>query len=335
MITKTQLLIGCDWGTSSFRLRLLDLDTSQVLVSLESNEGIATTYSNWQKEGELQSQLTYFKNVLFRHVQLLEQQSKINLAGKYIVISGMASATIGMFEVPYLPIPFTFGLDRLPFKYFEENSTFPYPLLIISGFRTDCDVMRGEETQLLGLSELNLWTKTEETIVILPGTHSKHCHIKQNQLTTFQTFLTGELYQILASHSILSNSLASLSSSSLDIDERKAFVAGIEEAKANELMTSLFKVRTNTILNGVSKTSNSLYLSGLLIGHELRYLSIEKQLKKIIICGPNHLNKLYKIAMETIGLKEITEIIDSHSIENATIAGQIKFYENVNLANYA
>src|SRR5690606_16000457 len=115
-------------------------------------------------------------------------------------------------------------------------------------------VMRGEEVMLLGLpAEFS-------GLVIQPGTHSKHIRVDLGEISHFDTFMTGEVFDLLINHSILANSVAK--PILLDInhpDFEKGFLEGFE----GEFLKKIFKVRTRTLLSKKSPEDNYHFLSGL------------------------------------------------------------------------
>lgn len=131
---------------------------------------------------------------------------------------------------------------------------------LISGVRSEEDVMRREETELLGLE-----IGRGEAVAILPGTHSKHCVLRNGAMVSFRTFMSGELHALLGSHGILRQSVGP------GWDEA-AFLEGIDASIREPLTSSLFKVRTRSLLHKKSPESNGSFLSGLLIGAELSAL---------------------------------------------------------------
>ena len=99
---------------------------------------------------------------------------------------------------------------------------------MISGVRNHHDVMRGEETQIIGLKAIddNAYT-TEEHTCIFPGTHSKHIKIANGEVVDFQTYMTGELFHVMTHHSILKDSVLGNNKQALTEIDREAFCHGV------------------------------------------------------------------------------------------------------------
>ena len=320
-------LLCCDWGTTSFRLRLINVQTKELVGEILSAEGIARTFDAWKaaENGELSKQ-HFFAGQLQKQISLLESKLGLHLSGVAIIVSGMASSSIGMFEIPYAELPFDLDGHQANVHRIDSSADFPHDIILVSGIKSDHDVMRGEETQLIGLIEL-LNISDKECILIFPGTHSKHLLIKGSKLVDFQTYMTGEIYKIIASHSILKDSIEISSSPEFSASELEAFRLGVQQADATGILKGLFRVRTNQLFNKLGKKENALYMSGLLIGSELRNLLDENHVQ-LVLCSGNNLYELYKLAVEELNLAPRTTTVSSDIVDKATIAGQIKIFQN-------
>ncbi|MEO6452769.1 MAG: 2-dehydro-3-deoxygalactonokinase, partial [Ginsengibacter sp.] len=172
-----QKFISCDWGTSTLRLRFVDATGMMVLAETEGSEGISQTFNLWKQSGRKEDgRLHFYQSILKKHIVQLEEQLNFSLPDMPLIISGMASSTIGMMELPYKEVPFSIDGHDLVLKTIEESEDFRHPILMISGVRTANDVMRGEETQLTGCLHSD---DEEDQIFIFPGTHSKHVSVKK------------------------------------------------------------------------------------------------------------------------------------------------------------
>jgi 2-dehydro-3-deoxygalactonokinase len=327
-------LISCDWGTTTCRVRLVNTNNHQILDEYVSQEGISRTHEAWKATSSPpQYKCLFFKNALKKHITILAEQSKKPLEGIDIALSGMASSSIGLYELPYASTPFDLDGNHLKIHEIEADENLAHKIFLISGVRCEDDVMRGEETQMIGLNALlGLNTVTPERhddasvkgdcILILPGTHSKHIHIKNNYLTAVNTFMTGEMFNILSHYSILKDSIETLDVQHFTQQAQNAFNMGVLETNTTSLLNSLFKVRTNQLFQKMDKTENAFYLSGLLIGYELKYLvAIENE--QLILCSGNNLYGFYKSAIDILGLTERTIIVPSETLDKAVVIGQI------------
>ena len=174
-------LLGCDWGTSSFRLRLFNIVEQKVEGEVNTREGVASTFRLWQAHAEKNptTREQYFRQKLKRQVDALSELLSINLKNIPIIISGMASSSIGMLVVNYADLPFSLdGSNALTISV-PADSYFQNDIVLISGVKSVDDVMRGEETQVLGMMSLlqQDGLRPEKAILIFPGTHCKHIYI--------------------------------------------------------------------------------------------------------------------------------------------------------------
>jgi len=277
---------SCDWGTTNLRVRIVRGNT--IIKELRTEQGASTLKSPEE-----------FRTALVTAMDSLG-------AAKPVVISGMAGSSMGWKELPYARIPFCLdGSDAVVDEI--EPDTF-----LISGVRSEDDVMRGEETELLGLA-----IGQEELAVILPGTHSKHCIVRNGAMVSFRTFMSGELHALLGSHGILRQSVAP------GWDEA-AFLEGIDEATRGSLTSTLFRVRTRALLHGKSPVSNSSFLSGLLIGSEL--LALPKDVP-LVLAAAGAIATPYRIAFRALGLDSRSRIISDDEAAILAVRGQRKFLE--------
>jgi 2-dehydro-3-deoxygalactonokinase len=325
-------ILSCDWGSTSFRLRLVDRANENVLSEVLTDEGIIYTFNAYQAATTHRqvSRKQYFLEQLTKSLSALADSSAIDISKLDIIISGMASASIGMHELPYANLPFATDGSQAGLQVFESEDSFPHRIILISGVKSQVDAARGEETQLIGLIKLLKLNTHTETIFVLPGTHSKHLQIRDNKLVDIQTFMTGELYNILTHHSILKDSVDTDIPADMRDDDRAAFITGVRNSESANILNRLFSVRTNQLFNKLDKKQNALYLSGLLIGNELASL-LKFEDVPLILCSGSSLHKLYKLAFECLGLLNRTTIASADVISQATIAGQIVIAQNNNV----
>jgi 2-dehydro-3-deoxygalactonokinase len=277
---------SCDWGTTNLRVRIVRDDA--VIKELRTEQGASTLKSPEE-----------FRTALGAAIDSLG-------ASKPIVISGMAGSSIGWKELPYARLPFRLdGSDAVVDEI--EPDTF-----LISGVRSEDDVMRGEETELLGLE-----IGQEEAVAILPGTHSKHCVLRNGAMVSFRTFMSGELHALLGSHGILRQSVGQ------GWDEA-AFLDGIDASIRAPLTSSLFKVRTRSLLHGKGPESNGSFLSGLLIGSELSALP-EGVL--LILAAAGSIAAPYRLAFSALGLEGRSRILGAEESAALAVRGQRKILE--------
>lgn len=281
--------LSCDWGTSSFRLRSVKLSDRSVLEEITSDQGTAATFQNWLASEQPEAQReSFYKDVLWRAIQTFKV---LPSGGTPLIVSGMASSTVGIISLPYRHVPFAWDPTELIVGKIDADKEFGFPIHLVSGLRTKTDIMRGEETILLGCD----LPKVEQSILIFPGTHSKHVMVENGVAVDFKTYTTGEVFNLLVERSLLSNSVKFG-------EDIESFDRGITAAKAENLLHSIFIVRTRHLLEDTSPISNYQYLSGLLIGSEL--IELAKTSCSIGVVSEEPLLKLYLHALEVLEMKQ-------------------------------
>ena len=305
--------LSCDWGTSSFRIRLVSVPDLQVLAEERSDDGIAATFNSWKGENaNEENRFEFYLSILKNRIKNLEQKLQSSLENTLVIISGMASSTIGMMEMPYKSLPFNLDGSDLMTKKINKKAHFPNDIFIISGIRTENDVIRGEETQLAGCAS------TDEGLFIFPGTHSKHILVKNGIALDFKTYMTGEFFDLIAGKSILASSVTK---APFREKSMQAFDEGVRDADLNLLHAS-FLVRTNQIFNRYSKEENYYYLSGLLIGSELKDLKHTNE-ASIFLIGAKELSLYYERALQVVTPERKIKKVNA---DEATIKGQYKVF---------
>ena len=329
----TDYILCCDWGTSSFRLRLINLK-GILLAECFTDQGIFKTYQDWEKQSanSIDGKFNFYLKYIKSQIASLHCNDAINLYSLPIVISGMATSTIGMQNVPYAQLPFLLN-GSVGYEVIKQKHE---PLIILAtGVCSDNDMMRGEETQLMGLFHLEALQNIlpKEGVFILPGTHSKHITVENKAAISIKTYMTGELFQILTENGTLSKSVQPSSSSSIhEALHTEALIKGVQESKNNNVLNSLFKVRVNDVLFNKSHLENFYFLSGVLIGTELNYLITASP--TIVICGSDHLLPYYKIALAELGLSSKCIFIDPALLDHATMRGQLAIFNNYTQNSY-
>ena len=309
--------ISCDWGTTSLRLRLIENETQNVLAKYISQQGIAATYSMWKQSSS--DRLLFYESVLSSGISSLSSNFKQSLSELPIIISGMASSAIGMKELEYASLPVTTNGDDLLIDIPESSARFKHQMIIVSGVKSSRDVMRGEETIIAGCEIKN---KDGKQIFILPGTHSKHIVTENRMIKNIKTFMTGELFDLLSTKSILSNSVEKENFFSEIVNPW--FEKGVKEGADSNLLNSIFHVRTNRLFNKLSPRGNYHYLSGLLIGTELKDL-LKSDYSNITVVSDEKFLPLYSNALH---LLEVNQNIHHLNSDKALVKGQCNIYKH-------
>lgn len=272
-------LIAIDWGTSS--LRGARLDTSgKVIESRELARGILTV-----PPGQ-------FEAVFNEHFGDWMQAD-----GALCLISGMAGSRQGWQEAPYCPCPAGFAELGQHLLWLQPDRIALVPGLSCTSADTlnTPDVMRGEEVQIFGALQL---AGRDSATLVLPGTHSKWVQVERGRVTQFSTFMTGEVYALMSQHSILGKSL--------DLNgafDEAAFLQGVDQSQtAGSVLHHLFAVRTLGLFERLSAAQLPSFLSGLLIGEELRQQTVNADSAPVILIGSDTLTQRYSLALQHLGI---------------------------------
>ena len=247
-------LVGLDWGTSSLRAFLMAAGDGHTLDTRQSNAGL-------QRIGTAGT-------VGF-------EQALADIAGDWlrqwpalpVVACGMVGSAQGWREAPYVACPA--DARSLARHGVTVASGCGPELLITPGVCFDVadglpDVMRGEETQVVGaLLHEPAWSA--QARFVLPGTHSKWVRVVHGQIVGLRTYLTGEMFAVLKAHSILGRLMHG------DDTHTAAFERGLDTARhaPHDLLHHVFSARTLGLTGQLPGAALADYLSGLLIGHEL------------------------------------------------------------------
>lgn len=324
---KNARFLSCDWGTSSFRLKLVETSGLKIMAEVDSDEGIAHTFQLWKQSGkDKKYRIPFYFSIIQNNLKKIEQSLDISLDELPLVISGMASSTIGMAELPYKEFPFSVDGSDLKTKVIAGSDEFRHNTLLISGAKFRNDVMRGEETQLLGCMADD--HPKSEQMFIHPGTHCKHIEIKAGKAVAFKTYMTGEFFSLLTRRSILSDSLKK-SGQLHSLKNLHSFKKGVIVGSKANLLHQCFMVRTNHLFKELSLVENYYYLSGLLIGYELNDFP-EKYSKPICLSGEAILMEHYLEAMKLLGISERAASVSTKNADLLTLKGQMQILHLLN-----
>nr|WP_298101218.1 2-dehydro-3-deoxygalactonokinase [uncultured Shinella sp.] len=292
--------VAVDWGTSSFRLWLIGKDGG-VLAERRSGEGMTTAAR------------TGFAEVLNSHLSAIAAP-----AGLPVLICGMAGAKQGWVEAGYLDTPA--ALLDIPAAAVRIPGI-DADIRILPGLAqrdpTAPDVIRGEETQLLGAAgELG----NGDHLVCMPGTHSKWVRLSGGRVEGFSTFMTGELFDAIAKNTILSHSIAEAGPVS---GGSKAFRTAVSRMVKNAALATsqLFSVRAGALIAGLTPDDAKARLSGTLIGLEIAgALSLVAEGTPVALVVSGGLGTLYGEALAAAGLAPV--VIDADTaVRNGLAAG--------------
>jgi 2-dehydro-3-deoxygalactonokinase len=286
-------LVGIDWGSSNLRVALLDAE-GRVLARRESAAGVFSI-----RDGD-------FASALWPLCGDWVDEHRLPM-----LACGMIGSRQGAVEVPYVACPAgvdelagALGHKQLPASQAHGMSS-PVTLFVVPGLNTGShddgwDVVRGEETQLLGATAAT-GPAGSGNLYVLPGTHSKWMVCGSGaRIESFQTYMTGELFELLHVHSSLGRMMSEPRWSP------EAFQLGVGEARDGALENLLFRVRTAGLMGRIEPAALADYLSGLLIGAEvkagLQRFAVSRARDPIAVIGGARLTQRYALALASFGL---------------------------------
>jgi 2-dehydro-3-deoxygalactonokinase len=259
------VLLACDWGTTNLRAWTLDA-AAAVVAQRDFALGVARL-----APGEAARRFE------------AEVRPALSAEALPAVLCGMVGSNLGWQAAPYADCPA--GLPELAGRL----TTVADGVRIVPGLRCEGlagapDVMRGEETQLLGWLALHPDRQSGRHLVCHPGTHAKWVLIEAGRILRFVTAMTGELFAVLSQHSVLK--------SQAPAEDEAAFDAGLAAAgEGDALAARLFTARARVVGGGAPAESTPSYLSGLLIGAEVA------SAPKLLGEAPRHLSLLGDAAL--------------------------------------
>jgi 2-dehydro-3-deoxygalactonokinase len=272
-------MLFVDWGTSAFRVYLL-APGGRFLNKRASARGIATV-----TDGD------------FPRAFKKEVGDWLG-GGELVVFSGMITSRNGWVETPYVPVPATLADLKKGAVYRKVD--WPGSAMFLPGvaaFGADADVMRGEEIQVFGAVEDDF-----EGVVVLPGTHSKWVAVSGGAIRDLATYLSGETWGLLMKHSIVGR-LAPAE----PVEDAAAFADGLARAKVaalpGDLLHDVFTARSRVLVSGMAATAIGDYLSGMLIGAEIRAGLARTGARHVVLVGEEGLVARYMTACAAFGIE--------------------------------
>lgn len=279
-------LIGLDWGTTSLRAYLLDGDGA-ILDRYNSALGILANHQDG------------FSGT-FRQVagHWLDAHP-----GLPVIASGMITSRNGWVETPYARVPA--GIDALADSLTALDIAPDCRIHFVCGMDQDLtggmpDIMRGEETQIAGC----IAGGTREGLFVMPGTHSKWVRVDAANLVRFDSYMTGEVFAVLKAHSILGRLMEGHGT-----DLTEGFQAGVQARFASDasLLNQIFSTRTMVLYDRLPPGQAADYLSGLLIGEEVKAATqgdneLAGETAQVTIVGSGELTDRYRQALALVGI---------------------------------
>lgn len=278
-------LIGLDWGTTRLRAFLMGADGT-VLQTRDAADGVQALAGGGAAA---------FDAALSRIVDGWPVLPR--------VACGMVGSAQGWQEVPYAATPA--DAAALVAGATTVATAGGVPLLVAPGVRhwpqgAAPDVMRGEETQVMGALRRE---PHPHALFVLPGTHSKWVVVEQGRIVSLRTAMTGEVFALLRTHSILGRLMAPDAG---DADDTAGFDRGVQAARsadaAGDLLHGLFSTRTLALMGELPPAQGAGYLSGLLVGSELQaMLARAPAAVPLLLVGDDALCRRYARALQQAG----------------------------------
>ena len=202
-------------------------------------------------------------------------------------------------------------------RIIAPTADFKHAILLISGVKSDDDVMRGEETQLVGCDFADT---TTPHLFLHPGTHAKHVLVQHGRAVALKTYMTGEFFALLSTKGILAASVAA--GGELTAGNNQHWLEqGVRDSQTINLLHNAFLVRTNDLFQKATRQENYFYLSGLLIGSECRDLLADVP-GSITLAGESKLVAHYAVALRVLGITG-QAAVQTKSAEEVTLNGQL------------
>ncbi|WP_164659561.1 2-dehydro-3-deoxygalactonokinase [Tropicibacter sp. Alg240-R139] len=276
-VASDAALIGLDWGTSSLRAFLINSD-GDILDEVSTSQGIMNVKGR------------DFDAAFHDLIGAWVDETPLP-----VIASGMITSRNGWVETPYVQVPA--GKNDLAKVLVPFKSSKGISIQFVTGMTAEHDgapdVMRGEETQIIGAAAMGLG----DGIYVLPGTHSKWLVVKDGGIEDYKTYMTGELFAALKGHTILGTLMKDGEFS------EEGFRIGVNEglSAAGDLLNTLFHVRTMPLFEKISAEMAADYLSGMLIGAEISSGSSDIEAGQVTIVGRGDLADRYEIALSVAG----------------------------------
>ena len=305
--------ITVDGGTTNTRLYLVRdgviLDTEKLSIGSGS------------RKGEQEALRIAVKDAVSA---LLFRNSLTEGDVERILASGMITSEFGLYELPHLTLPTGIGELHNGKKETVLPDVSPIPFVFLPGVKTagadiaTLDVMRGEETELYGLTD----TPEADAVYVLPGSHCKLVYTDESsRIRDFQTTLTGEMIAALSGNTILKDAV-DLSTEAVDSEGLFAGYALCAEKGINQ---ALFKVRVLKNKLGRSKEYVYGFFMGVILQAEVENICAANA-KKVIIGGKKQIREALRLLLEKHCRAEILSL-DDNTVNAATVRGAVKIYE--------
>jgi 2-dehydro-3-deoxygalactonokinase len=305
---ETPSVVALDWGTSSQRAWLLGQD-GRVLDVRRPDQGLLSITRNLDS-GDTAALARAYEDVFWRTCGAwLEDHPGIPT-----LACGMVGSRQGWREAGYLTVPAALDLATEDLTVVAHRGGVAH---LVPGLRVTTteqgapgDVMRGEETQVVGILDI-LQDHDEPLTLVLPGTHTKWVSVRDRKVTSFTTSTAGELYRLVLEHGLLGRTAAP------EVPDEGAFRRGAATASSGRgALVELFGARVLVLEELLPASSVPDYVSGVLIGDEVSHLGPRfGGGGRVVLCGADGLCRRYALVLTAAG-------VEAHVVaEDATVRG--------------
>lgn len=234
-----------------------------------------------------------------------------------VIASGMITSEYGLMALPHLPAPA--GIRELHNALYHTRfpEIAPFPFALVRGVKTESDMMRGEETEIMGLS------MAPDTLVVLPGSHSKLIALdEQGRIGRIQTMMTGEMVTALSAHTVLRDAVELTAPL-----EETALCEGYRAARQEGLNAALFAVRVMKVRECASAAARYSFFLGAILSAEVDAI-LKAPEDRILLGGRQQLRAATEILLTAYGKKQVL-LISEEEASTAPARGAIRIYESV------
>ena len=306
--------ITIDGGTTSTRVNLFK--NGEILDTVKLNIGARIAIEKREE----------YTNAIKGAIDQITFRNSVDNIER-ILASGMITCEFGLCNLPHIKTPA--GIEELHATMYETTieEISDIPFVFMRGVKTDnedvdgFDMMRGEETELMGL----MHKKYGKCIYVLPGSHSKIINTdNEGRIVSFSTMLTGEMIASLSQYTILKDAV------DLRVNKTNGeyLLKGYEYAKTEGVNKALFKVRILKNNFNCSKEETYSFFMGIILCDEISNI-IQTDVETVVIGGKEQIKKAIALILREKSDKNIIEI-DEKTVELSTSVGMVKIYEHTN-----
>ncbi len=292
-MNATIAAVGIDWGSTNVRAFAFD-NEGRVLSVARSSAGAMSLSSHQQFE---------------RALNELAGDWLRSAPSAQLIACGMVGARGAWVEAGYCAIGA--NVDQLATHSVEMATQFSQPLCVIPGVASDePDVMRGEETQLVGLDR-------DDALVVLPGTHSKWVELRSRRIASFKTFLTGEMNAVIREHTSIGKVLQDAPS----LDDKVAVAQGIDRARRGvgderHWLHELFGFRSRAVTQGPAPALSTEFSAWLIASEIMAARRSYPDVTQIQLLASQPLANWYEQIAVMLGFN-----VNTHNAEHCVASG--------------